>query len=176
MIAEQDYSYHSMPPEFSNVPYQIRPLPQWGTRPTRAVVSVIVNITQLPVWVVRSLYWCATILVKGMMLLWGWVCAALRMMVRWFVDGAVSSVKKAVGGAANAVAGVQEVAERVYADVPVQGVEVEAEELVIGMGMGGMRDADIGEMMDMEDIGDWMQAGTGDAWEVPGMGSDQVIF
>lgn len=101
----------------------------------------------------------------------------LRMVVRWFVDGAVSSVKKAVGGAANVVAGVQEVAERVYADVPVPGVEVEAGEVVAGMGgMGGMTDADIGEMIDIEDAGDWMQAGTGDAWEAPGMGSDQVIF
>lgn len=110
------------------------------------------------------------------MLLWGWVCVALRVVVRWFVDGAVSSVKKAVGGAANVVAGVQEVAERVYADVPVEGVEV-VEEVVMGMGaIGGMRDADIGEMIDIEDMGDWMQAGTGDAWEVPGMGSDHVIF
>lgn len=95
----------------------------------------------------------------------------LRMVVRWFVDGAVSSVKKAVGGAANVVAGVQEVAERVYADVPVPGVEVGAEEVVAGM--GGMTDADIGEMIDIED---WMQVGTGDAWEAPGMGGDQVIF
>lgn len=113
---------------------------------------------------------------KGMLLLWGWVCVALRMMVRWFVDGTVSSVKKAVGGAANVVAGVQGVAERVYADVPVEGVEVEVEEMVMGMGgMGGMEDANMGEMRDI-DMEDWMQAGTGDAWEDPGMGGDRVIF
>lgn len=166
-----------MPPEFSNVPYQIRPLPQWGSRPTRAVASVVINITRLPVWVAQSLYWCVSILGKGIVLLWGWVCAALRLVVRWIVDGAISSVKKTVGGAANVVAGVQGVAERVYAEIPVEGVEVDVDDMVMGMGgMGGMGDADMGEMVDMPDMEDWMQAGTGDAWEVPGMGSDQVIF
>lgn len=160
-----------MPPEFSNVPYQIRPLPQWGSRPTRAVASVVVNITRLPVWVAQSLYWVVKMLGKGIVLLWGWVCIALRVVVRWIVDGAISSVKKTVSGATNVVAGVQGVAERVYAEVPVKGVEVEVEDMVTVM--GGMGDADMGEVMDMDD---WMQAGTGDAWEAPGMGSDQVIF
>lgn len=112
---------------------------------------------------------------KGVVLLWGWVCVALRAVVRWMVNGAISSVKKTVSGATNVVAGVQGVAERVYADIPVEGVEVE--DVVMGMGgMGGMGDADMGEIRDMPDTEDWMQAGTGDAWEVPGMGSDQVIF
>lgn len=164
-----------MPPEFSNVPYQIRPLPQWGSRPTRAVASVVVNITRLPVWVAQSLYWAVKMLGNGVVLLWGWVCVALRTVVRLIVDGVISSVKKTVSGATNVVAGVQGVAERVYAEVPVEGVEVEVEDMV--MGMGGMGDmGEVGEMRDMPDMEDWMQAGTGDAWEVPGMGSDQVIF
>lgn len=164
-----------MPPEFSNVPYQIKPMPRWGTRPTRAVASAIVNITQLPVWVAQSLYWGVMVLGRGVVLLWGWVYAALRVMAGWVVGGAVSSVKKAVGGVVNVVAGV---AERVYADVPVGGVEVEAE---LEVGMGGMDMRDMGDMGDMGGVGmadadDWMQVGTGDAWDVPGVGSDRVIF
>lgn len=160
-------SYHRLPPKYTSVPYQIRPLPQWGTRPTRAIISAVVNITQLPVWIVKNTYALVHLLFNGLVLLWGYLFVALKLVGGFIVSGAISCVKGAVSGmgslASGAVDTVQGVAERMYADVPVGGVEVEAD-------MGTTATEEI------SGAADWMQAGTGDAWEVPGVGSDQVIF
>lgn len=155
-------SYHRLPPKYSKVPYQIRPLPQWGTKPTRMIISGVTSIAQLPVLIVSNAYTLITMLLKVLVLLWGYVFVALKLIGRVVVDGAVNGVKKAVSGvtsgavgAVKAVQGVAEgVAERMYADAPVEDVPVEVVEVVE----------------------EWIQAEAADAWDVPGMGSDQVVF